>query len=1044
MVFAAGQQVRIKSDPGKIGTLTGRQRQRGPRTHWQVRFPEGLSYYAEDALENLPNEVDEDPLELFRQGKFGRAKDLRSQITHIRLSGRLANLIYSMETTNTEFYPYQFKPVLKFLDSPSNGLLIADEVGLGKTIEAGLIWTELRSRVDARRLMVVCPAMLREKWKTELQKRFSIKAEIVGATEVMRHFNEFKQGKKFDYALVCSMQGLRPRKNWQDEEEARDNSSALARFIHQHEHDSSFVDLLIIDEAHYMRNPESQNNELGNLLRKIARHVVLLSATPVNLNSQDLYQLLKIVDEDTFNQPYMFNYILSANEPLIRIRDTVLSENLQQAQFIELVQQARSHQLLRSNRQLAELENNPPSTEQLHDNQFRSILADRLERLNLLDNAVTRTRKREVTEWRVTRHVVPEMVQLQPEELDFYTKVTDLIKQYAWREDAPEGFLLVMPQRQIASSMPAALREWQKKGAQLDKEQFYEDFNSEDEKKEIGPLVRELITKVAYCSDLESLWSLDSKFNRLKKILTSYFQQYPKEKVVLFSYFRPTLHYLKERLSEYDISSQVLIGGMKDKQEVINNFKENSSHKVLLTSEVSSEGVDLQFCRLLINYDLPWNPMKVEQRIGRIDRLGQNSPTITIWNLFYADTIDARIYQRLYDRLHIFERTLGGLEAVLGDEIKLLSDDLLFGKLTSEQEEERIEQTAQALENLRLQQNRLEENAQNLMAHGDYILNQIRAAKNLQRTIDSEDLWIYTKDFFYTHYQGCEFNQIVTEQLIFDITLSPAAQGDLSRFVLKYHLQGQTRLTQGRMRCNFHNKLGFYNYEIETITQFHPLIRFIGEKIQTLAISYYPVISVAIDSVKLPDIEQGIYVFHAQRWSVEGVHDIEKLNIIVKNLESELLDANLAEKLFITASKFGKNWINAEHEIELSKAADIVDRCDASSEQQYDDYIHQLTMENEDRADLQHNTLQKHIENQRLRTQGIIQKHQEAIQTLQYFSQAEKNNKKISSRKNFIRGEQVKLDNLEQKIQREFETIGKKRTLKHHKKDVCIGIIKVE
>jgi hypothetical protein len=102
-------------------------------------------YYRDIHLEII-SEEDDDPIELLRQGKLGRAKDLRSSLTHIRLSGRLANLIYSMGTIHTDFYPYQFKPVLNFLDSPANGILIADEVGLGKIIEASLIWTELSAK----------------------------------------------------------------------------------------------------------------------------------------------------------------------------------------------------------------------------------------------------------------------------------------------------------------------------------------------------------------------------------------------------------------------------------------------------------------------------------------------------------------------------------------------------------------------------------------------------------------------------------------------------------------------------------------------------------------------------------------------------------------------------------------------------------------------------------------------------------------------------------------------------------------------------------
>jgi superfamily II DNA/RNA helicase len=119
-----------------------------------------------------------------------------------------------------------------------------------------------------------------------------------------------------------------------------------------------------------------------------------------------------------------------------------------------------------------------------------------------------------------------------------------------------------------------------------------------------------------------------------------------------------------------------------DKSAVIEQFRIDPTIRVLLSSEVASEGVDLQFSRFLINYDLPWNPMKVEQRIGRIDRLGQQAEKIFIWNLVYDDTIDSRILTRLYQRLDLFERALGRMEAILGEEIQHLTRDLLTGTLT--------------------------------------------------------------------------------------------------------------------------------------------------------------------------------------------------------------------------------------------------------------------------------------------------------------------------------------------------------------------------
>ena len=166
----------------------------------------------------------------------------------------------------------------------------------------------------------------------------------------------------------------------------------------------------------------------------------------------------------------------------------------------------------------------------------------------------------------------------------------------------------------------------------------------------------------------------------------------------------------------------------------------NNTHQVLLSSEVGSEGLDLQFCKHLINYDLPWNPMKVEQRIGRIDRFGQNSKFITVINFIYEDTIDQRIYDRLFKRLNVCEVALGGFETILGEELNKLENDLFFSGINKEQEEKRIEQTAIAIENKKKEQDNLEKEAAGLIAHGDYILNKVKAAKEFNRGITTGDL----------------------------------------------------------------------------------------------------------------------------------------------------------------------------------------------------------------------------------------------------------------------------------------------------------------
>ncbi|MBW2065690.1 MAG: DEAD/DEAH box helicase [Deltaproteobacteria bacterium] len=1028
-----GDTVRLKADPGRKGVLTSHFRQRGEIKFVQVIFPDGPQFIPEDQLE--PDQDLHDPIELLVLGKLGRSADLRQNLTHIRLSGRLANLIYSMDTTHTDFYPYQFKPVIRFLESPGNGILIADEVGLGKTIEAGLIWTELRARIDARRLMVVCPAMLREKWQLELRNRFGIDAQILNAKELLTQLEtSIGQGPYANFAIISSLQGIRPGKGWRKEEDINklSTSSRLARFLDDHSDEEPLIDLLIIDEAHYMRNRETVSAELGRLLRHVSEHVILLSATPVHLRNQDLYQLLNLVDEDTFNQPLVFDSILEANAPLIRLREQVISHCLSSERFIDMLNQAREHPYMHNNRQLLGLLENPPTDDQLADREYRSELAFRLETMNLLGNIVNRTRKREVTEWRVIREAIRETVTLSEVERQFYDSVTNLVRDFCGRYQRHEGFLLVMPQRQIASSMPAALREWQRRGEEFESLMF-EDLGAHlNDIEQPGPIVQEIITRAHELGDLDELWKNDSKFNRLVEVLKKLLTEHPEEKIVLFSYFRPTLLYLYERLEKEGFRCTLLMGGPDlDKNAILKDFQNPVGPNVLLSSEVASEGIDLQFCRVLINYDLPWNPMRVEQRIGRIDRLGQKSPKILVWNILAKDTIDEKIYSRLYARLEIFERALGGLEAVLGDEIRKLTMDLLSSRLTAEQEDSRIEQTAQALVNIRKEEERLEEESAKLIAHGDYIINQVRAARELNRWITAHDLWIYVRDFLQKNYPGCEIRQVSDHDLVFDIDLSNKAKYDLREFLEQERISHLTRLTRSvstPVRCRFENRVSVASVgREEIISQFHPFIRFVSKKINSLKDSYYPAVSLSLSQTHCPMIHPSVYVFSIQRWSLRGIQERERLFFAATSMENvdHFLSENDAERLVTTAAVNGIDWLAASNLVDLKKAAELAERCLSHSYKRYEQYVAQLEDENNDRADIQENALDRHLTNQITRLQEVKDGH---LRT---------------GRDSLAKATEGKMQALKNRIEMKKMEINKRRSLQHKCEELCVGLIQV-
>lgn len=874
-------RVRLLNDPTRLGILTGREQTRRNRLLIQVQFADGLRWIPQDQLEHV-RDIRMSPLDMLEAKKLGRPVDLRRTLTHVKLSGRLADVIYSMEATNTDFYAYQFKPVVKFLESPSNGILIADEVGLGKTIEAGLIWTELRSRFDMRRLLVLCPAALREKWRRELSVKFGVGARICDAREVIEVLRD-EDSQARGFAIIASIQGLRPPRDWEENDNKR-SAAYLARFLISMENDERLVDLLVIDEAHHLRNPETQTNELGQLCKNVSEYSILLTATPIHNRNEDLFSLLHLLDPDTFTRLDVFTQILGANAPLVLARDLVLAANPDAKEVRQLLRIARRHPLLQLNRQLSMIEESELTEESLKHRDIRSRLAYRLETVNLLAHVVTRTRKRDVKEWRVLREPIPEFVDLDPVEEKFYNLVTQVVIEYALQHSANERFLLAQPQRQMTSSMAASLRSWQKKLIELEEtEETGEAAEDEKRRSKIGPLVTEIVRRSRQYVELDRLIVGDTKYRRLKTLLTDFLCQNPEEKVVVFSTFRATLDYLAERLEADGVSCIQLKGGQKEtKDEIISRFRQTGGPSVLISSEVGGEGVDMQFSRVVINYDLPWNPMRIEQRIGRIDRLGQQAEKVLVWNILYANTIDARIYKRLYEKLDLCCCALGDFEAILGDEIRRLEIDLLSGHLSAEEQEQRIDQTAQALENRRLEEQQLEQDAANLIAYGDYILNQVQAARELHRWISGEDLRRYVFDYLRLNYPGCELRQIEPSSSVFEIELSNKAKFDLSEFIRHRRLSMATRLTltsSRPVRCRFENRvIGMTGASEELISQFHPLVRMVSSHVAQSDEQLTPAVALTLnkETIETP-ISKGTYILAVVLWSFTALQDIEKL-----------------------------------------------------------------------------------------------------------------------------------------------------------------------
>ena len=1020
-------------DPGRRGRIVAGPRDRSDGSVYRIRWNDGShGWTPEYAFERLDN-ADGDVFALLERQRFGRHNDLRRNLTFIQLSGRLANVVYSMDTTNTDFLPYQYKPVLTFLESPSNGILIADEVGLGKTIEAGLIWTELRARYDARRLVVVCPAMLRDKWVLELDTKFGIEARQLTAAELAQELRRSKYKMREGQGYVCSLQGLRHPRGWRDTVK-RNGPTELARVLEELTELEPAIDLLVIDEAHYLRNPKTQSAALGHLLREVSEHIVLLSATPVNNRSNDLYQLLHLIDPDSFFSPELFPQILSANEPLVQARNLVLDPGSTGTQIHAHLEEARKHPLLYESQQLQGLLSDILDAECLSETASRVEFANRIERINLLRHTVNRTRKTEVNELKVVREAKSYFVDLDPNgpEWRFYVSVTNAVRQYAILHDVGDGFLLCQPQRQISSCMYAAAQSWGSRAFSADDIaiQLYEDFGEiESPQKGVGPLISHIIKEVLSDFDVESLRRQDTKFENFQEVVTRYLAKYPNEKLVVFSYFKPTLNYLQERLSVLGIPCQVLHGDVdENKQAAIDRFRESVDTRVLLTSEIASEGVDLQFCSLLVNYDLPWNPMKIEQRIGRIDRIGQRAAKVLIWNMGYADTIDERIYRCLLDKLDIFKRALGGLEVVLGEQIRQLTSALLSQDLTPEQEKERIELTYVAVEAVKQQQDEIEANAGHLIAHGGYILERVRAAHEFQRRITEYDLKAFVKDYLDRHATGFDFKEDDRDPLVASVRLPPNLATRLNDYIRTARLNGQSRLARGEVvRCQFRNKIDRITSKTEVISQFHPLIRFISNDLRDRTEVFYPLVAVSVPSTAGSLLTGGVYAFASKRWTFTGLRTDETLytRALRLNDDTRLLDADESWDLLNAAKLEGSDWLSAAQEVSVKQLGLAFDRCDVRLQADFDVAKRERTNENNDRVNLQRLTAERHRDR-------LLATQRELLETY-----------RMQNQHRLIPMTEGRINAIERRFALHLERLSQQGAMTSSISDVCYGVIRV-
>ena len=1021
----ANTEVRLKFDPSVAGFTTGESRQ-GPNGELTLQVKvagQRPRWFPESQLEIIVAETG--PIEDLRDGKFSGPDALRTSLIHIRLSGRLADMIYSMESTNTDFMAYQFKPVVKMVNSPSGGLLIADEVGLGKTIEAGLVWTELRARFDAKNLLVLCPLSLTEKWRKELSEKFDIDAPILKAgelLEVLQSRSRLARGG----AYICARDSIRPDRGWDDSEEEygskRVKQRDLALRLQELADGEPVFDLVIMDEAHHLRNPSTQSHKIAELVRSVAEHAVFLSATPIHLRNRDLFAQLKLLDPGAFVDQADFEALIAANNPVVAARETVLHAGDADT-ALEHINEALDNPLLSGSSSLKRVKARLSEVGGELSFELRADLAAKLDSVNLLSNLVTRTRRRDVKELAIIRRVQGVKSTMTEIERTFYEEVEQAVTRYAFEKDINHRFLLASPLRMLTSSMAAALKHWRRSDTTGNDEApdlLAEVWNANEER----PLIEYLRNATKHWNE-EKLVAEDTKYDLLVEQLTSQFEG---QKVVLFSTFKPTLNYLESRLRSDGLTPILIHGDVKDRDAKLTEFRERTDVDILLSSEVGSEGLDLQFCRVLMNYDLPWNPMKVEQRIGRVDRFGQQSPFVEIRNFLHANTIDEQIWDRLYDRLHLCEQALGGFEDILGEQVRELETHLAED-LSEEEKIKQIEQTSLALQNNRLNHDELEKDAAGLIAHGDYILNKVQAAHEFNRWLTPSDLQSYLIGFFAEFYKRSKLVVQNDPTQPCSLTLDADCREDFRQFCQTLRISLTTSLfgqSQSEVLFGKPNARS----RLEVITQQHPLVRFAAHRIESgRDLNVSPAVACHLDSNKiaLPNSTltelggdpSGLYLITVQRWSISGITEVEKLVYVGQSLgNGALISADAAEVLATMVIQKGQLIEQFFLDDERDDFANTASFLFGHLNNRYSDFREEYSLELEDRANFQLRSLERHELAQKNMINDVLEKHQRIFDTTKDMSVKTRRGSLIKAQEGKLRKLAERIDDKRQKIER--------------------------
>lgn len=900
--FPVGTAVRRKAQPDAVGLIRDSGYLQEATGDWiyRVQFGNAIRGVADSELEPLPEYSD--PWNDVREGIFGGAPAFRTLMTFERLRRPPSPIAASFGSAKAAFYPFQFKPLLKFLENPRKRLLIADDVGLGKTVEAGYIMRELKSQAVLDRVLLVVPSRLAKKWQAEMERRFGERFDIVRSQDLARWFRKIENRELGRFAWIVSIESAR-------RPEVVDFLTDMRPPL----------DLVVVDEAHRMRNPQTSQHRLGKALSASADHMLMLTATPVQTSLDNLYQLLNILDESEFRDATVFEQQCEANRPVIRAATAIRSKPPRADVAVESLEAMAGNPLTRALTESAYFVNLLSRCRQasMLDREDLVELQRDINELSLTGKIVSRTRKADVMPERTVRKASTLRFRYSATERAFYDSVAELCE--AARPDLSgwgQAMAALMAFRAAASCIPAAaegFRERLSSGRSII-DHLAREFDENDEEyndilRTIDRRMKEKQNNIA--ATLQQLTDDDTKYEEFRtRLLALWSNGVSSPKVVIFSFFKPTLRYLKRRLTSDGIASQLISGDVSipEREARIENFANDPQIPVLLSSEVGSEGLDLQFASVVVNYDLPWNPMVVEQRIGRIDRIGQASPTITTLNLVAANTIEERILLRLYERIGIFEDSIGEIDPILGETVDKLAFEALCGDLSEEDQTARADQSADAMTGQRLHAEQLADTADSLMAADQSFLDEIEGLIGGRKVPSETELFEYVSGFLAGRFHGSRFPRSVLTRVA-DVR-TPRGVGRLVLEACPGDPEG-TRfgrtLETGSVRATFDQGEALRHASAELLHARHPLLRMVTAERDHQASGMTRSFALRLESKDLSGNASGVggdYAFEVHLFQSSGVRPRDVLVPLFVDEHGTLLDASSSESLFLALLDF--------------------------------------------------------------------------------------------------------------------------------------------